>query len=255
MRNPPPLLNAMLALAVVASLCSHAFGSAVTINAYLGYRSGSGGEFTITSADSQLSPASLGYSSAATVNGGFETFCLEYNQHFTPGSTYNSSISGAAIGSGGSDFISVGTAWLYSQFAKNTWDSAYFSGSNVYNYTAGSGRQASAAAFQNTIWWLEQENYSSGSNIDPGSGNIFRNAVLSKFSNLAGARVDSGGAYGVSVLNLGNAPDFKYQDQLILTPVPAGAPPAVPDGGGTVMLLGLALGGLACLKRRLQSLA
>ncbi len=237
----------LMVITAVVALAAQAFATTVTINAYSGYRSGSGGEFNITSNDPLLNPISLGYSSAAIVSGGFETFCLEYNQHFTPGSTYNFGISGAAIGSSGADNISIATAWLYSQFAHNAWDATYFSGANVYSYVAGAARSASAAALQNTIWWLENENYSSGSSPNP--GNIFSTAVLAKFSNVAGARADSGGAYGVSVLNLGNSPTFGYQDQLVLTPPPP-APP-VPDGGGTLILMGVALGGLSWLKRRL----
>jgi hypothetical protein len=133
---------------------------------------------------------------------------------------------------------------LYSQFAQGT-----LAG---YNYdTADSGRQNSAAALQKTIWWLENENYSSGASPDP--GNIFSSAVLSEFGSLADARADAMGLYGVSVLNMGDAvTNYKYQDQLILTPPPSSGLPTIPDGGNSLLLLGLALGGLAWMKRRLE---
>ena len=61
----------------------------------------------------------MGYAAATTFNGGFETFCVEYNEHFTPGSTFYYGISQGAINggiSGGNpDPISRGTAWLYLQ--------------------------------------------------------------------------------------------------------------------------------------------
>ena len=93
------------------------------------------------------------YAAAATFNGGFETFCIEYSEHFSPGSTYYYGISQGAMNgglSGGNpDPISRGTAWLYLQFAKGT-----LAG---YNYALGPGGNASAAALQATIWWLEGE--------------------------------------------------------------------------------------------------
>jgi hypothetical protein len=44
--------------------------------------SGNGGEFNASS------PVTMGYAAATTFNGGFETFCVEMNEFFTPGSTY-----------------------------------------------------------------------------------------------------------------------------------------------------------------------
>src|SRR5580704_1335847 len=58
-----------------------------------------GGEFTsILSGDPTLSSSILNHYSSeakATVNGqtGFETFCVEIDESFTPGDTYNASIS------------------------------------------------------------------------------------------------------------------------------------------------------------------
>src|ERR1017187_8366078 len=60
--------------------------------------------------------------------GTFQTFCIEYNEEFYPGSTYNyKQNTGAVAGGAGAfaidpntglamDNISIGTAWLYSQF-------------------------------------------------------------------------------------------------------------------------------------------
>ena len=100
--------------------------SANTMQLTLDYgsrHSGDGGEFNASSPD--FAPAAMGYAPQTIYNAGsgtgFETFCVEYNEHFTPGSTLYYGISQGAINggiSGGNpDFISKGTAWLYLQFA------------------------------------------------------------------------------------------------------------------------------------------
>ena len=77
---------------------------------------------------------------------------MEYNEHFTPGSSYYYGISQGAINGGVSggnpDPISRGTAWLYLQFATGNLQG--------YNYTGPNGN-LSAGALQDTIWWLEGE--------------------------------------------------------------------------------------------------
>jgi hypothetical protein len=113
------------------------------------------------------------------------------------------------------------TAYLYTKFATGT-----LAG---YNYTAGSGRAASAADLQNAIWYIEQEG-----------------GVNNGFVTLANTAVASGGEwYGkgigdVRVLNLFETTvRTERQDQLYLVPAPA----AIGLG-----VLGLALVGW--LKRR-----
>lgn len=180
---------------------------------------GDGGEFNASSAD--LVPATMGYVAATTHNTGFETFCVEANEYFTPGHSYYYGISQTAINGGISgghpDPISRGTAWLYLQFATGN-----LAG---YNYSTGSGGNASAAALQATIWWLEGE----GANPN----NLFSTLVMGLPKYLD----DNNGFYGVGVLNLwvdSNHTQFA-QDQLVLL---------VPDGGSTAMLLGLGFLGL-----------
>jgi hypothetical protein len=52
-------------------------------------------------------------------------------------------------------------------------------------------------------------------------------------------------SYGVSALNMGGPPNFPNQDQLVYQKV------SVPEGSGdTLLLLGLAVGGLVILKRK-----
>ena len=220
----------LIPFTIIASLA--VFGSTASANTmqvkmnYGSRHSGDGGEFNAWSPD--FAPATMGYAAATTVNGGFETFCLERNEHFSPGSTYYYGISQAAIQGGvpgGSDPISRGTAWLYLQFATGSLTG--------YNYS-GPGGDASAAALQATIWWLE------GEGADPGNGNTFRNSVMG----LSNYMADNNGLYHVGVLNLWEDSDHTQlaQDQLILT----GAPNllTVPDEGSTALLLGLGFLGL-----------
>jgi hypothetical protein len=187
-----------------------------------------GGEFNAWSQD--FAPATMGYAASTTVNGGFETFCVEENEYFTPGASYYYGISQKAVngGVGGPhpDPISKGTAWLYLQFATGALTG--------YDYTLGSGGDTSAAELQATIWWLE------GELGGPAPSNTFTTQVM----NLAGYTLDNNGFYGVGVLNLWVDSDHTQlaQDQLILTGEPSLF--TVPDEGSTAMLLGLGFLGL-----------
>lgn len=196
------------------------------------YQSGVGGEFNAYS--SSLNPTSMGYSPLTMANVGhgmgFETFCLEYNEEFVPGGTYNYSISQAAIqggnGPGGSDPLSLGTAWLYLNFAEG-----HLAG---YDFTNAANRTANAGQLQNTIWWLE------GERPDPGATNAFRQLVIGQFGSAANAMADNNGFYGVAVLNLYYPDGTLSQDQLLL----------VPDSGTTAVLLGVGLLGLFLFHRK-----
>jgi len=222
-------------LAVVATgllsyglFSQQAQASQLTLN-YGSRHSGNGGEFNASSPN--FAPGTMGYKAATTYNGnGFETFCLETNEYFNPGSTYYYGISQGAInggvGGGNPDRISRGTAFLYLNFAKGT----LFG----YDYSIGAAGDASAAALQSTIWWLE------------GEGGTPNNAFLSLVtSNVTNYMADNNGFYGVGVLNLWGDSNHAQvaQDQLILT---------APDAGSTAMLLGVALGALGMARRFLK---
>ena len=110
------------------------------------YSYGNAGEFNAQPNAALLSvnPALAGYSPAtaelAVTNPGFQTFCVEAAEYFQPGLTYNVTISDEVLYNGGQfpggGPLTMGAAWLYSQFAAGT-----LSG---YDYTYGSGRTASA---------------------------------------------------------------------------------------------------------------
>lgn len=189
------------------------------------YSSGVGGEFTANT----------------SANGVFNTFCLEYTEEFYPGRTYNYSISDRAMRGGvnnqpgavaGEDIISQGTAWLYRQFAQHT----------LANYFTASER-ANAGLLQDTIWWLEDER------LDPGNSNPFRAAVYAAF---ADPKVNFTGL-DVKVMNITDPtradglPTIFRQDQLIYI--------GVPDGGNSLVLLGMALAGLAFIPARFRRCA
>ena len=201
--------------------------SANTMQLTLDYGSrhfGDGGEFNASSAD--FAPAAMGYAPQTTYNAGhpntgFETFCVEYNEHFTPGSTLYYGISQGAVNggiSGGNpDLISRGTAWLYLQFATHNLTG--------YDYSTMGNSNTSARDLHAAIWFLEGEG---------GANNQFVQLAMNTLG--ANYSLDNNGYYGVGVLNLWSDSNHTQpaQDQLML----------VPDGGSTVMLLGLGLLGL-----------
>jgi hypothetical protein len=137
------------------------------------------------------------------------------------------------------DNISIGTAWLYSQFRAGT----------LANYFTGT-RQANAGALQDAIWYLEGETttlayngadgtyYYNLAKLNAGSGSLSDTQVMA----------DSLGAYGVIALNLftgGNDtpdnPGSRAQDQLAIVPEPttmiAGALLLLPFGASTLRIL------------------
>lgn len=154
----------------------------------------SGGEFTATTSDL----------------GTFQTFCIEKNEYFIPGLTYNYSISSGAKNGGlsgainGIDNISIGTAWLYSQFRNGL----------IPGY-GGLNHQTEATALQNAIWFLEGE---LGVNRPTGLTGTY----LSLADSAIGGDItrNSDGAYDVVALNIVDKYGNRQQDQLAIYSVP-----------------------------------
>jgi hypothetical protein len=160
---------------------------------------------------------------------GFETFCMEYNEEFYPGSghTYVAEINSGAVnggvdhgatGSAHFDPLSIGTAWLYSQFAAGQLDG--------YDYANLDGkRNLSANSLQQAIWYLENEIPNPQNPSFPTiANNPFYKQVVDK-NFLGGPQADANGAFGVVALNLYyQNPDGSKggvaQDQLALVAVP-----------------------------------
>lgn len=166
----------------------------------------------------------------ATVNSGplgapgssFYTFCLEYGEHFSPGSTYTYVINSKALNGGVGpvgDPISIGTAYLYSQFLDS-------------NPSSLSG--ADQRAYQEAIWFLEGEQASEGF-----GASLLAAARLALGKDNAGLMANADGAYGVVALNLTTSSGGLAQDQLA----------RVPEAGAT-LLLSMSLVGLGWFARR-----
>ncbi len=190
---------------------------------HTGYYAGTGGEFTITVTSGPISNAS--YDAAAKNVGGdgtFQTFCLEVGENAASPSNYVV----ASATTQGADPVSMGTAWLYSQFATGALGNSYYA-----------NRAAHVALLQEAIWALEHE-----AGHPAPTGNWYYDQAL-----LNGGTADATVGYlGVYVLNNTNANGGVAQDFLYYQ-----APPVTtPDGGATLALLGGALMALGAARRR-----
>lgn len=221
-------LFAAFTQSALADYTVQSVGSGGDISGYGPYQAGNGGEFTLIAGGGldyvikYYSTDASGFAQTSTTKT-FQSFCLEELEYIYAGEIDKAVINDGAVlgGVNGKDPISIGTAWLYAQFASGT-----LAG---YDYTI--NRKASATALQNTIWWLE------GEAVDPTNSNIFRKAVVDEFGE-ADAIANNNGAYAVSVLNLTYNGKLR-QDMLVATPIP----PAI-------WLFGTGLIGLVGVRRR-----
>lgn len=217
------------ALMVTSNLFASYDGSIVLTQGPLSYNNG--GEFT----------------AATSGLGTFQTFCLEYKEEFSPGNPYYYvENSGAVEGGDGAyatdphtglpmDTISIGTAWLYSQFRAG----------NLNITTAQQAGDVQAA-----IWYLENETTSLTFNGADGTS-YFTEALTALGLNAnpqftSGSIFnDSDGAYGVIALNLYSSPNIGAgslsQDQLAIVPetssIVAGMLLFLPLGASVIRIL------------------
>lgn len=172
----------------------------------------------------QMDVASGGHPYLATVLEGpicnyevgfqFATFCLEKNEYFNPGSSYDVTLSMSAEqgGQGGPnpDPIDIKTAWIYDSFLDG----------NLGGYTAGQ--------VQHVIWYVEQE---------ISSLNSTEQALLAAAT--TGSAAWGTDFHGVMVMNLSGSGRQYAQSQLIRCE-PSGGTIPVP-GAALLGMLGLSV--------------
>ena len=186
-------------------------------------------------------------------NGNFETFCIDPSHSFTTGKKYNYTISQNTTDPNISytynkwgqktkvttvNYISIGTAFLYSEFLDNdfgTWSSS------------------KSTLLQNTFWALEGEISNISSILN--TGNMFYNDLIAQFGSIGNAEKDAGAdnIYGVAVMNLYDPKTGALaQSQLVrcYTPPVVSVPEPSTVVAGALLLLPLGVSVLKVLRRK-----
>jgi hypothetical protein len=159
------------------------------------------------------------FNAVTTGLGSFATFCIEDGEFIgqPPSGPYTYTINtGAVTGGPGADAtdpntslpmdnVSLGTAWLYSQFSAGTLTLDNGTGSYFTNELANAGE------LQQAIWFLEDE----APGVSNGYVVLAETELGETFSQI---HADSEGAYGVVALNLFNPDGSVAQDQLAIDP-------------------------------------
>ena len=185
-------------------------------------------------------------------NGNFETFCIDPSHSFTTGKTYNYTISQNTTDPNVSkigrktvykdNFISIGTAFLYSQFLDGNLGDGW--------------TKSDSTLLQQTFWALEGEISNVSSILN--TGNTFYNDLITQFHNISAAEADAGedNIYGVAVMNLYSIRNGKTtlaQSQLVRIPTcppPVSVPEPSTIVAGALLLLPLGVSALKILRRK-----
>jgi hypothetical protein len=219
-------LLATVGLAIGALMTAPAsFADSITLDQNGGYSYGDGGEFTAyTTPDNFLEY----YVPQTTINGGFETFCVEMSVYFNPGATY--SFTESQTDSEGRA-LTAGAAFLYYEFAEGNLTG--------YDYDL-ADRSTKAGELQSALWYLQGDQVN-GNFPAGGAGNPFYDLALSTLG-VNDLTAPNDGQYNVAILQLWDGDNATHQNQLVVTPVP--------DGGTTAGLLGIAVLGIYAAHRR-----
>ena len=163
---------------------------------------------------------------AATLSEGtFKTFCVEASVHMALGTTYYYDWSNVVQVQ--NDPISLGSALLMNNYALGLFGA---------DYTLWGG----ATGLQQAFWFLENE-----------AGGV-NNSFVAYAGGILGAQLlnDANGAYGVKVMNLWSNSNGTGDVQSQIAYFGEERTQTVPDAGSTLVLLGLALGSVACCLRQ-----
>ncbi len=189
-----------------------------------------GGEFTAhTSPNNFLS----NYAPVAIVNGGFETFCVQPNVYYYPGTTYTYTLSNW---DSAGKALSLGAAFLYYEFATGT-----LAGYDYLNNGAVS-RNTDAGELQVAFWELQGQTVPSAFQSLV-SGDPFYTLALTDLGGLTNALSANNGTYAVDILQLHCANGAPAQNQLVLV---------TPEPGATTTMLAFACGALVLLRRHIR---
>ena len=225
-------MKKLLVLALLGGLLGsqQCLADSVNVTQNGGYFNDGGGEFTITDppSDPFFDAVYANYAAVATLNGGFQTFCISTSIHVLNG---GNSLNAILDPHG----IAVGTAWLYAMFAMGTLPDYNYDGSDL-PFSNPNSRGASAYQLQNAIWELQ------GQSFDPNQAAFYVGLAVAGFGSFeAASALAVGPVDGLSMTFSGS------DSQPMLAFVGA------PDSGATLTLLGLGLGCLAAFSRRFRS--
>jgi len=198
----------------------------ITKTDYSHHKSGESG-VKVTTSNGEM-PFS-GYSTSTSGAGEFETFAAETHAKIHRGKEYEYSISDS---DSSGRHLTVGTAYLYSQFAQGILSD--------YDYQNKSDRKKDAKTLQKAIWYL-QDGQTRGKTPTV-ENNVFYAATIELFGDDATSSTDADTDYGVSIVNLANKHGKSIQNQLIFnSSVPSCVPETSTWVAGCLMLLPLGL--------------
>jgi hypothetical protein len=227
---------------------AHANSIVLSENAY---SYGVAGEFSMAASDDFVA----NYAASATLNGQFETFCVQANVNVFAGETYSYTLSNQdSMGRA----LSEGAAFLYYEFATGQLQGYDYGGPAVREIRTGQSqpdtirrtlglsstveRQDDAGELQAAIWAFQ------GNQSLPGFPSLATDPFYELATNTfgaSGASSPNDGQYGVEILQLWDG-SIARQNQLVFTGVP------LPDSCSTGGMLGLACAGLVFFARRLS---